>query len=141
MWIALSFFACAPAESQETGDTGGDLGTECGETTTYDISIAGRVVDSKGKGLSGMTLYLDDRGQTHSSLGQATTAADGTATFTAKDVTAIENCWMVLDYWLVAEDPSDVTRTDEDDMNTQLFNAIDDGSLSVDSTEFPLELP
>ena len=141
MLLLWALAACVAGETTETGDSGGDLGTECGETTTYDIEISGKVTDSAGKALAGMRVYLDDRGQTHTSLGEGTTKPDGQATFTAAGVTAIENCWMVLDYWLVAEDPADTTRTDEDDMNTQLFNAIDDGSLNVDSTEFPLVLP
>jgi hypothetical protein len=47
----------------------------------------------------------------------------------------------VLNYWLVATDPADTTRVVEDDMNTELYNAIDGGTLATDVSDRPLELP
>ena len=141
MFPTLLLLACTPDTSAETGDTGTDFGTDCGEPTTYDVAFRVKVVDVRGAGIRDAAVSLEDRGYTFTSLGAASTGADGTVAFTAVGVTSLPDCWgTLLDYWLVAEDAADASRRVEDDMNTQLFNAIDDGSLSVDVTEFPLVL-
>lgn len=147
MRIAVALFVCAlgactPDEDDESDDTGADLGTDCGEPTTYNVSFDAKVVDDGGRGIDGIQVYLDDRGYTGTVLGEGTTGGDGEVKLMAVGVTSLPDCWgTLLDYWLVASDPADESRTAEDDMNTQLFNAIDDGSLSVDARDFPLTLP
>lgn len=137
----LFFVACtAGSDEEDSGSSPDDVGTECGDPTTYDIEISARVVDGKGTGLGGMRVYLDDRGYTYAELGEGSTRATGDVTFTATGVTWIDDCPGLLDYWIVVVDPSDDARTAEDDMNTQLYNSIQDGSLAVDVSEFPLEL-
>lgn len=140
--FALTVVACTPDDDEESDDTGSELGTDCGEPTTYNVAFDAKVVDDRGRGLAGIRVYLDDRGYTGTELGEGTTGGDGEVQLMAVGVTSLPDCWgTLLDYWLVASDPADETRVAEDDMNTQLFNAIDDGSLSVDAREFPLELP
>lgn len=140
--VLLFVTACTPeADTGEAPDDTGHAGTECGDPELFDIEIVAKVL-ANGKAAPGIEVALDDRGQTGEILGTGTTGPNGTATFTALGVTSLEGCWgIVLDYWLVATDPADTSRTVEDDMNTELYNAIDDGTLQADVTDFPLELP
>ncbi|MBM4389968.1 MAG: hypothetical protein FJ090_02490 [Deltaproteobacteria bacterium] len=139
-WLTLALAGCGPGE-EDTQDTGDDGGVECGDPVAYDIEVTAKVVDQRGAGLEGVEVGLDDRGWNYEILGSGTTNRGGMVTFTAAGVTALDGCWAtVLNYWIVATDPSDESRTAEDDMNTELYNAIDNGSLATDVSDFPLEL-
>jgi hypothetical protein len=138
---AVASTACTEESPVETGDTSIG-GVECGEPSTYDVEVTAKVVDSSGTGVSAIEVVLDDRGWTYGELGGGTTGIDGSVTFTATGVTSLPNCWgTVLNYWIVATDPADSSRTVEDDMNTELYNAIDGGSMAADVSDFPLVLP
>ena len=51
-------------------------------------------------------------------------------------ITSVEDCWgTLLDYVLVAESGE---LYGEKQVNQQLFNAIDDGSMSADASMFPI---
>jgi hypothetical protein len=136
--------ACNAPDSGETAevDTGHD-GVDCGEPSTWDVEVTAMVVSADdGRPLEGIEVSLDDRGWEDEVLGTGTTARNGRVTFTAEGVTSLPNCWgTVLNYWLVATDPADTTRVVEDDMNTELYNAIDGGTLATDVSDRPLELP
>jgi hypothetical protein len=139
--LIVFFLGCAPAlaVSAEAEDSGHN-GVDCGEATTYDIAITAMVVEG-ARPAAGIEVVLDDRGWTQSELGVGTTGSDGKVTFTAVGVTSLPNCWgTVLDYWLVATDPADASRTAEDGVNSSLYNAIDGGTLETDVTDWPLEL-
>lgn len=142
MLILLFAFACeVEAETGQPVEDSGHAGVDCGEASTYDIEVTAMVTSGGRSPAEGIEVVLDDRGWTYSELGSGTTGTDGKVTFTAVGVTSLPNCWgTVLDYWLVATDPADPSRTVEDDMNTELYNAIDNGSLSTDTTDRPLEL-
>jgi hypothetical protein len=133
--------ACAPVEDTGDSDSGEEHGIDCGEPESFDVGVAARVEDAEGQGIEGIEVYLDDRGWTLSVLGAGTTGPAGTVTFVAEGVTSLESCWgTVLNYWIVALDPADSARSAEKDMNTQLYNAIDNGTLATDVSEFPLVL-
>ncbi len=140
-WITMVLVGCAPAE-EDTEDTGSDdNGVQCGDPVTYDIEVTAKVVDGDGAPVPEIDVFLDDRGWEYDFLGSGPTDSRGRVTFTAYGVTALDGCWgTVLNYWLVAIDPTNQDRTAEDDMNTELYNAIDDGSLATDVSDFPLEL-
>ena len=121
-----------PKDSEATDSQDG----ACGEVTTHDVVIRAKV--SKPGGAEGVRVYLDDRAWELAVLGEGVTDAAGEVEFTAAGVTSVAGCWgTLLDYWIVAEDGAGVTV--EDDMNTDLFNAIDDGSLVADVSGRPLE--
>ncbi|MSQ00759.1 MAG: hypothetical protein EXR71_02575 [Myxococcales bacterium] len=140
VFLLLSFAACGPVA--ETLDEGGDsdpAGVECGNPVTYDVEIRARVEDAAGA-VAGVDVALYDRGWTYVILGTGTTGADGDVSFTARGITALDGCWgTVLNYQLLAEDSAG-GRSAEDDMNTELHAAIDDGSLLADVRDFPLTL-
>ena len=140
VFLVLCLAGCAPAdETVDEGEDSDPAGVQCGEPVTYDVEIRARVEDVNGPA-AGVLVYLDDRGWTDSTLGSSTTDAAGETSFVALGVTALDGCWgTVLNYQLVAEhsDGRDV----EDDMNTELHAAIDDGSLVADVRDFPLTLP
>lgn len=140
--VLLLLTACAPeVETGEAPEDTGHAGTECGDPEVFDIEIVAKV-EANGKAAPGIEVALDDRGQTGEILGTGTTGPNGTTTFSAVGVTSLDGCWgIVLDYWLVATDPDDASRTVEDDMNTELYNAIEDGSMQADVSDRPLELP
>lgn len=142
MLILLFAFACdVPEDSGEPAGDSGHAGVDCGEASIHDIEVTAMVTSGGRAPAEGIEVVLDDRGWTDSELGSGLTGADGKVTFTAVGVTSLPNCWgTVLDYWLVATDPADASRTVEDDMNTELFNAIDGGTLATDTSDRPLEL-
>mgnify|MGYP001610474467 CR=1 FL=1 len=140
--VCVFLVACSGDGDGEGVDTGDDDGgVECGDPVAYDVEVTAKVVDSGGKGVEGIEVALDDRGWTNSILGSGLTSRSGLVTFSAKGVTALDGCWgTVLNYWVVATDPADPSRTAEADMNTELYNAIDGGSLVADVSDFPLAL-
>jgi hypothetical protein len=110
----------------------------CGEVTTHDVSVLGAVT-SGGAPAVGAAVRLEDRGwNVGDVLGEATTGADGTFTLAAASVTSVEDCWgTILDYALVGELGGEAG---EMNVNTALFNAIEDGSLEADTRSFPVAL-
>lgn len=108
----------------------------CGDPETYDIDIRAKVTRN-GQPAGGVRVYLEERLWEPGILGEGTTDRDGSVSFTASPVTGIPNCWATaVDYWLVAEDGADVV---EDDMNSELYDAVDDGSMLADVSDRPLE--
>lgn len=135
--IFLVMTACSGKTTESAPDTDENEGSGCGEVSSFDVTIVAKVT-AGGRPASGYRVFLDDRGWNYTSLGEGTTDASGEVSFVATGVTSVENCWgTVLNYWVVAED-ADGNQV-EDDMNNELFNAIDDGSLVADVTSRPLE--
>jgi hypothetical protein len=124
--------ACGKPEDTDTGDSNG----QCGDVTTWDVTIAGAVEDASGP-VGGAAVRLEDRAwNTDDVLGEATTEVDGSFSLDAKSVTSVEGCWgTVLDYRIVAEEGG---RTGETKVNSALFDAIDSGSLEADISDFPI---
>jgi len=140
LFILALLTACTSSTDTGGGEDSDPAGVECGAPETFDVEITAKVISGKDPA-EGIEVALDDRGYTGDILGSGTTGADGKVTFTAVGVTSLAGCWgIVLNYWLVATDPADDTRTDESDMNTELYNAIDGGSLATDVSDRPLEL-
>ena len=137
-FLTVFLLACAGATDTSTvpADTD-EPGVQCGDPVVYDIEIVAAAQHGKAPAAA-IEIALDDRGYTGDILGSGTTSADGKVTFTAVGVTALDGCWgTLLNYVLVGTDPADGTEV-EDDMNAELYNAIDDGSLVADVTAFPL---
>ena len=137
--LLAALWACGdePADEKDE-DTGDPPGIQCGDATTWDVTIRARVEDADGLGLEGVTVGLDDRGYTYGVLGTGDSVATGDVQFVATGVTDLPGCWgIVLDYWLVAYDEAGELVV-EDDMNTELYDAIADGSLLADVSGFPL---
>jgi hypothetical protein len=108
----------------------------CGDPETYDIGIRAKVTRG-GQPAVGIRVYLEERLWEPGILGEGSTDRDGSVSFDASPVTGIPNCWATaVDYWLVAEDGG---STVEDDMNSELYDAVDDGSLIADVSDRPLE--
>lgn len=141
LFVLALLTACSTPDDSGTAPVDSDEhGVECGDPEVFDVQITAKVL-SGGKPAEGIEVALDDRGYTGDILGSGLTARNGEVTFTAVGVTSLANCWgTVLNYWVVATDPADTSRTAEDDMNTELHSAIDGGSLETDITDFPLEL-
>lgn len=138
-WLA----ACGGTPEKEPGDTADERDGACGDVTTWDVQVFAKVTDEAGTPRESVRVAVEERLWAPAELGAGTTGPDGTVAFVAEGVTSVEECWATaLDYWIVAVPPPDsgVDAT-EDDLNTDLFNAIDDGSLVVDLRERPLVLP
>ena len=136
MGLFLLLMACgAPSEDtavEEDVDEGA-----CGEVRTHDLEVRAAFEDASGAPLSGVRVSLEERNWAPGTLGEGSTTADGTVSFVAPGVTDVEGCWgSALDYWLVAE--ADGYATLEETMNSNLYNAIDDGSLVADLRATPL---
>jgi len=133
--LVLSFLAagCTSAPVDDTEDT--RLGA-CGEISTWNVTVLGRVEDAAGA-VGGAEVSLEDRGwEPVTGLGATTTATNGSFTVEARNLTAVEGCWgTLLDYVLVATEGS---RSGERGINHPLYGAIDDGSMEADIRGNPL---
>lgn len=139
VWL---LWACGGnAIPEETGSEEDSGGGACGEVTTWTVEVRAAAVDPDGAPLSGIEIALEERNWAPGILGAGVTGVDGTATFTAAEVTGVEGCWgTALDYWLVAVDPAGVWADAEDGVNSALYGVIEDGSLDLDLTERPLPM-
>lgn len=142
LWFAW-LVACGGSPEVEPDDTGEERDGACGDVTTWDVDVYAAVTDEAGTPLESVRVALEERLWAPGELGAGTTGADGTVVFQAVGVTSVEDCWATaLDYWIVAVPPPDSgVGAAEDDFNTDLFNAIDDGSLVVDVRDRPIVLP
>lgn len=137
----LLLFLAACGGTPDTEDTGEENTGACGDPVSVDLVVQARVVDPSGEGLSGIRLVVEDRAWNLEDLGEAQSQGDGTAEIEALGVTDLPGCWgTMLNYYLVAEDPAGVWSSTEDAINSWLYNAINDGSMVADMTEFPLAL-
>lgn len=136
---ALGQVGCGSAPADSGADPTGGAG--CGTPTTWDLTLLVKVTDAAGAPLAGIDVVLEDRGWTYEDLGAAVTDAAGVATVAAVGVTDVPDCWgTVLNYVAVAEDAAGVWSAGEKGVNTWLYNAIADGSLAADTTDFPIAL-
>ena len=133
----LAGVACGSSDPTDTADTD-DQGA-CGEVSTQTMIVRGLVENSQGVGLEGISVILEDRGwNPGTTLGTATTDAQGAFVLENLTITDVENCWgSLLDYVLVATQADNAA---EKEINTQLYNSIIDGSLDADVSAIPLVL-
>lgn len=135
MLLLTWMLACTAGEDGEQKESEPTV-EGCGDPESYDIGIRAKVTRG-GQPAAGVRVYLEERLWEPGILGEGSTDRDGTVSFDATSVTGIPNCWATaVDYWLVAEDSGDVV---EDDMNSELYDAVDDGSMVADVTNRPLE--
>lgn len=122
-----------------TEDTGGETAPiECGDEVYHDLSLAVMVV-GEGSPLEGIDVQLIEENWEPGEKGAGVTDADGIATFGAS-VLDIPNCWNRLSYTISATDPSGVWGDAEKQANSYLFNAISDGTMTVEILDFPIEM-
>lgn len=151
----LALLACAPADDPsgttpiDTAPVATDTATTptdtapprgaCGEITVWDLWLKGKVLDRTGRPALGASVRLEDRGWAPVTvLGTTTTDAQGLFELPITGLTSVEDCWAtLLDYVAVAERGTEVG---EADVNTELFNAIQSGTLVADRTLFPIEM-
>lgn len=115
----------------------------CGEIAVYDLTLTGTVVGPYGEAAPDTDVWVEDRGWVPGTiLGTGVTDAYGAFTLTLDNVTSAERCWAtLLDYVLVGERTMPAgTQSGELDLNSTLFNAIQDGTLAADLGAFPLTL-
>jgi hypothetical protein len=136
MGLVVLLLACgAPAEDTAAVEDIDD--GACGEVHTHDLDVRAAFEDVSGAPIEAARVSLEERNWAPGRLGEGLTDADGTVSFAATDVTDVEGCWgSALDYWLVAD--ADGFATLEETMNSNLYNAIADGSLVADLRATPL---
>jgi hypothetical protein len=126
-----------------TGDTSDTQTTEpsgaCGDPILYDLTVIGTVTSGPGQYAPAAHVVLEDRGwEPGTILGEGFTDEKGVFQLSVVGLTSLENCWgTVLDYVLEADKG---VFYGEKDINTNLFNAIEDGSLVADMSAFPLQM-
>jgi hypothetical protein len=137
-WLLL--WGC---EKEPEGDTGTEPDPDppgaCGDVSSFDATIVGRVADASGSSVSGAEIALEERTWTPGTIhGTATSEADGSFSLSATDLPAVEDCWgTAVSFWLVG---SAEQTTGEKPMNSPLFDAWSDGTGQVDLGDFPLTL-
>ena len=125
-----------PTETEPTNDGA------CGEVSTHDVTVTARVT-FEDTPMEGVTVELLDRGWTPGDiLASGLTDEFGSITLDIVGLTAVEDCWgTMLDYYLTASvDDSSGALYGEKQMNSHLQSAINNGSLTVDVSSFPIEL-
>ena len=137
--VALAMAGCGGTSPDDTSPDTVPQGGACGEVTTWDVQVIGLVEDALGNPVEGADVLLEERDWTFGdTFGNALTDAQGRFEFEARDVVSVEGCWgTALDYKLVVVKG---TKTLEEDVNSNLFTAIDQGDLIADLTAFPLVL-
>ena len=132
--IIVFLMGCG-TDSEAPEDTSGD--GACGAVSEHTMVVTGRVQGTDGEFLGAADIRLEDRGwEPGTVLGETTTDGDGSFELPDLEITGVEGCWgILLDYVLVAELEG---LTGEKEINHQLFNAIEDGSLAVDVSAFPI---
>lgn len=141
-----SFFVLDPnATSSSTSDTaatnivtpGG--GGACGEITHWAVTVTGRVETSDGSGAAFADVWVEDRGWNPTTITIGSTTADqqGNYTIQIADLVSAADCWgTVLDYVLVGQQGP---IQGERQVNSPLFNAIQDGSLTANLAALTLQ--
>ena len=133
----LGCVACASAA--DTSETDVEDDGACGEVSAWDVTVRGAVVDGSGGPVAGAAVRLDDMGwNPGTTLGDGTTDGSGAFEFLADDVTSVDGCWGTLLDYVVRAELGDAAA--ERDVNTPLYNAIQDGTRVMDITGAPLEL-
>ncbi len=139
LMILLCAAACEPKEViPDRTDTDSSTGSECGAPVNgLTLTFVGVVQDSAGKAVKNATLALEDRSiPPADELGTAKSAADGTFTLVASDITDLPGCWLTaLDYTLVVEATAGSV---ERFVNREMYTALHDGVDTVDLTSRPL---
>lgn len=126
---------CAAEDSEPTDTQDG----ACGDPSLHEVEVQGLVVEAgTTSGYDGVTVTLfDGQWDPPTSLGVATTGADGRFVLDATGVTDLPGCWgIVLDYTLVAALGSDQV---ERGVNGPLEAAVRTGQPAV--VDVPIELP
>ena len=135
--LLIGLYGCTPG-SGDTADSGS--GGACGDVTTYDMSVTAKVVDAKGKPAADVAVELDDRGWDPGTvLGSGTTGSDGKVTLNPVTITSVDKCWATILDYVVAADGGDAGKG-EVQINSPLFNGIEDGTLKVDVSSIPIKL-
>lgn len=120
-----------------TGDTGEPQGA-CGDPVLYDMTVIGIVEGPGGEPSQGAHVVLEDRAwNVGDILGEGFTDENGSFTLAVTGLTSLEDCWGLLGYYIVADKG---VFYGERGINTNLFNAIYDGTLTVDLSTFPIEI-
>jgi hypothetical protein len=139
--VACSGDGGAPDGDDDDDDVPGETDEpngQCGDVTTWDVTVTGRVRAPGGGAAAGATVRIEDRvwdaGKVY---GTATTDAMGAFTILAEDLVSVEDCWGMLGYYAVAERDD---TSGEAGINSALFSAIDTGSLTADISAVPIDL-
>ena len=128
---------CAGGDSEAPDTQDG----ACGAPSLHAVEVQGTVVETgTSSGYDGVTVTLfDGQWAPPTSLGEATTAADGTFVLQAAGVTDLPGCWgIVLDYTLVA---ARGMETAERGVNGPLEAAIRTGQPAVVDVPIELDVP
>jgi hypothetical protein len=126
-------------EKEPIDDTSEQEG--CGTATIHSVAVAFAVVDASGNGVSNLEVRLEDRAWEPGVLGTGQTDGNGLGELLADPVTDLPGCWgTMLNYVVVAADPSGYYADAEKPVNSYLFGAISDGSNQADLTAFPMEV-
>jgi hypothetical protein len=139
LWILVALAAGCGGEAPEQTDTGEKEG--CGTPSLHTVSVVYLVVDSSGNGVSNLEVRLEERAWEPGVLGAGETDGNGNGELLAESVTDLPGCWgTMLNYVVVASDPSGYYGDAEKPVNSYLFGAISDGSNRADLTAFPIEI-
>jgi hypothetical protein len=145
--LMLALGCTPPAETTtptgDTGPTGSDTDTlvtdtdtaepqgQCGDVTTWDVVLRGRVHNPFDQPIAGATITLEDRGwMPITVLATGTSDTYGAFELSIQGLTSVEDCWgILLDYVVTGE--SQLGQVGEDGVNPELFDAVNSGSLEA----------
>jgi hypothetical protein len=145
--VLLPVLAGCSGDDSTPGDAGDDGATDtevtepqgqCGDVTTWDVTVTGRVRAPDGNPAANATVRIEDRVWSPGTI-YGTDLTDGSGVFSilAADLVSVEDCWGQLGYYAVAERDD---TSGEAGINSALFTAIDQGTFVADISAIPIDL-
>jgi hypothetical protein len=87
-----------------TGDDDDEPTGACGEVTSFDTTVRGRVEDAAGAPVPFADVWLEERNWAPGEKGRGKADADGVFAIGARSLPVVEDCWGVAtQFWLVGE--------------------------------------
>ena len=111
----------------------------CGELSSFDVTVVGRVKDLDNQWVAGVNVALEERNWSPGTIhGASVSDGDGAFSFAASGLPVVEDCWgTAVQYWLVGASGA---LAGEKPMNPLMVDAYESGLGVVDLGEFPLIL-
>lgn len=136
---ALGSLGCRGEEEPSSTETDGVPAGACGEFSSIDVTITGRVRDTDQQWVAGVDLALEERNWSPGTVhGRSVSDSQGSFSFAASGLPILEDCFgTAIQFWLVGQTDD---LSGEKPMNPLIIEAWESGEHAISLGEFPLLL-